>query len=645
MLEKTFHAGNIAASFGVVATAADLTFAGGAATSIGAALSGIALFKNLDRRDKQLSKSMAATMQEAMQRQSLSTGQRKLVAQLLEQFKPTEAEIAQGNMEATKVASNLCDRVRRTATDPAHQNEAIITAFGAVVEQTLGPHLNDAVGMSPQMTAVFQVLLERSEQSGRADTLRDEGITEKAIIRLAQRVAADTEDVGQAWLELQNAMDVAVRVQADGRVTSNHGDFVDEVLKRVAELSAEGEYESAGDAINEALAREEEESLARRLKLLDRGVEVALLDRDTDRAAELLVQGVSLKIELDQSPYNGIFANALAYLNEGTRNGSSLFLELASRLFLRCVDLSRTNSEKINALGNIALIEFSLGQRSASPDHLLNAAKLFQDLLELAPKESHRIVWANTQTNLGNVLRTLGEREMEPTKLFEAKTALSYSLEAFDRDGEPLDWAQSKNDLGIVYYIISVNYGQPSSLEHAIECYHDALSKFSRMRNPIHWSMVQHNLGNALSTLGELNGDSNLIDQSISAFRKALQKRDPADVPPLWAKTKHGIANSLAERGYYSKDVAILEEAKVAFSSAFTVRTLENSPRDWAGTKRSYSDFMLKYFEVTGDVEKLEVAEAAARDALQIYEIDGAQSFIHSLKSLIRRIKAYRDAL
>jgi len=109
--------------------------------------------------------------------------------------------------------------------------------------------------------ALSEKLMQLAEQQGRADTLRDEGITEKAIIRLAQRISASTDDLGQAWLNLQNAMDIAVRVQAEGQGGSNHGDFVDTVLARVAELSRDGAYTEAGDAIEAALAEQQAKTL------------------------------------------------------------------------------------------------------------------------------------------------------------------------------------------------------------------------------------------------------------------------------------------------------------------------------------------------------------------------------------------------
>ncbi|MEO0872650.1 MAG: hypothetical protein AAFY19_11955, partial [Pseudomonadota bacterium] len=109
-------------------------------------------------------------------------------------------------------------------------------------------------------------------------------------IRLAQRIAREIEDVGQAWLELQSAMDIAVRVQQDGKTGSNHEGFVDEVLRRVADLAAEGEYERANAETDQAL----EHLDARKSRVLQQGVEVALLTGDTERATRLLVRQADL---------------------------------------------------------------------------------------------------------------------------------------------------------------------------------------------------------------------------------------------------------------------------------------------------------------------------------------------------------------
>lgn len=80
----------------------------------------------------------------------------------------------------------------------------------------------------------LQKLLDIAETKGMSDRRHAEGIADTATIRLAQRIATGTGDVGQARLELQNGMNIAVRVQKEGHTPSNHGDFVDNVLRRMA---------------------------------------------------------------------------------------------------------------------------------------------------------------------------------------------------------------------------------------------------------------------------------------------------------------------------------------------------------------------------------------------------------------------------
>jgi len=80
-------------------------------------------------------------------------------------------------------------------------------------------------------------LFDQATKVGSTAEMLKQGIIETTIIELAQRIAGKTDDLDQAWLTLQDAMDTAVGVQREGRRTSNHGDFVNEVLARVAELA------------------------------------------------------------------------------------------------------------------------------------------------------------------------------------------------------------------------------------------------------------------------------------------------------------------------------------------------------------------------------------------------------------------------
>ena len=60
-------------------------------------------------------------------------------------------------------------------------------------------------------------------------------------------------------------------VQADGHNTSNHGGFVDEVMRRVAKLAPLGEYAGASAQIAKALDESEAAYQAKQKRLMDRG--------------------------------------------------------------------------------------------------------------------------------------------------------------------------------------------------------------------------------------------------------------------------------------------------------------------------------------------------------------------------------------
>jgi hypothetical protein len=57
----------------------------------------------------------------------------------------------------------------------------------------------------------------------------------------------------------------------DGHNTSNHGSFVDEVMRRVAKLAPLGEYAGASAQISEALDEGEAAYQAKQTRLMDRG--------------------------------------------------------------------------------------------------------------------------------------------------------------------------------------------------------------------------------------------------------------------------------------------------------------------------------------------------------------------------------------
>lgn len=194
----------------------------------------------------------------------------------------------------------------------------------------------DTAAIRKDTTAIRQDMVTREDfarlealirQTPNAPAARASGITDAALIELARRVSADVADLQQAFRELVNAVEIAIRVQQEGRQGSNLGAFVDEVLARVAELAATGAYDEATAAIDAALAREAEEarllderqqeSRARSLRLLDAGIEQDLLRREADSAAVRLVR----KAEIERPEGASLFDHLRAVRKEWYERG------------------------------------------------------------------------------------------------------------------------------------------------------------------------------------------------------------------------------------------------------------------------------------------------------------------------------------
>jgi len=101
-IDKSLHAGNIVASFGAVATAADITFCGGAAGMIGGALSGLAIFKQANPETQALAQQMAQRLDDTLSRASLNQSRRAIAAQMMKAYGPQADDIAQGNNDAAR---------------------------------------------------------------------------------------------------------------------------------------------------------------------------------------------------------------------------------------------------------------------------------------------------------------------------------------------------------------------------------------------------------------------------------------------------------------------------------------------------------------------------------------------------------------
>jgi tetratricopeptide (TPR) repeat protein len=443
MVAKVLHAGNIAVVIGSVAAAADVTVTGGAGAAIATALSGVELFKKADKNQRALARELATAYDAHIANSHLPEGRTKVLRQMIAQFPVSLTDMAQGGKIADVVATVVCARIKTEAADPAKKSKTALGDYHTLLAKTLVPFLEP----QDDNDAMLQELLRRTTINDAAKRLHESGVTENTLIKQARRMAGDTPDLEAAWAELQNAMEIAVKVQADGHSPSNHGDFVDEVMRRVAELAAQGEYASASAQIAEALDEGDAAYQAKQTRLMGRGVDIALLDGDSAGAAQLLVRKADMEAG-GQIEFEDLRRTQNTYYEKGRDKGIALDLKVAIDLAQMKVARARTADERGTALNDLGAALQTLGERDSDTQRLEQAVVAYERALEEWTQDRVPMDWATTQNNLGNALAILGNRESDTQRLEHAVVAYERALEEWTQDRVPMDWATTQNNLG-----------------------------------------------------------------------------------------------------------------------------------------------------------------------------------------------------
>ena len=164
--------------------------------------------------------------------------------------------------------------------------EGVLAFLQDEVLQPRAPSQTAKLDALPDSVAhkVAEMLVAELDRREEIKTAQLAGVERSEIIQLAKRISAHVSDFGQALLELERAVEIAIKVQADGARGTNTDNFVDEVLRRVAALSAKGQHKDAGTEADKAFAQWERDEAERQeaalqagVKLLDAGINQACL--------------------------------------------------------------------------------------------------------------------------------------------------------------------------------------------------------------------------------------------------------------------------------------------------------------------------------------------------------------------------------
>ncbi|KPP93060.1 MAG: hypothetical protein HLUCCA08_10700 [Rhodobacteraceae bacterium HLUCCA08] len=446
------------------------------------------------------------------------------------------------------------------------------------------------------------------------ERLNAAGVTERSITELARTIAEDVEDLPTAWAELQNAMDIAVRVQREGATPSNHGDFVDTVLAEVARLSREGLHGKATDALAEAWAREEQETAARKARIAASAVEQAVLDRDADTAATWLVRQAEADGPVGVDALRTVF---MEWYEHGRDKGLNFDLEVAIALARLIRDQAQTADQRGAAGNDLGNALATLGERDSGTARLEQAVAAYRAALQEFTYDRVPLGWAMTQANLGTALRALGERDSGTARLEQAVAAFRAALEEWTRDRVPLDWARTQANLGNALRVLGERDSGTARLEQAVAAFRAALEERTRDRVPLDWARTQANLGNALRALGERDSGTARLEQAVAAYRAALEELNCDRVPLDWARTQMNLGTALHALGARDSGTAHLDQAVAAYRAALQELPRDRVPLDWARTQMNLGTALHALGARDSGTARLEQAVAAYRAALQ----------------------------
>lgn len=460
-----------------------------------------------------------------------------------------------------------------------------------------------------------------------SNRVQEAGLTEARLLALARRIGAKVIDLDSAFVELDRAVTVAVEVQTRGTLGSNTDHFIDEVLARMAALSAENLDSEAAAEADRAFAEWEERQkleVEKGVALLKAGLRADILRRDAESAARRIERVVELETPEPELRFAKLQAKWKGWHDRGRNVGILFDLEVSIWLARLALGAACGPDQRADGLWQLAVSLASRGEPGTVTEWHYKALDAIGIAVDECTRDSAPIHWARAQNTLGNVLGELGEREGRRDYLEQAIVAYHGALKVYKRNPFPLDWAGAQMNLGIAYRRIGVRESDTRSIKRAVKALDAALLEFDPDSNAIEWSLSQMNLGNAFVTLGERESGSRRLLQAVAAYRASLRATNRATRPVDWAMRRSHLSAALwtlGDRLYSQGDregsLSSLRRALAAVRPALSV--LEGRHlllRHWAGAQGNFGNAARTYGKLTDDVAVLECAVTAYRSAL-----------------------------
>jgi tetratricopeptide (TPR) repeat protein len=382
------------------------------------------------------------------------------------------------------------------------------------------------------------------ETSGFILKAENEGLERRMIIALARRLKPNAiMNMDQAIGELEDAIEIALRVIERGKQEGAHEDFLNDIFARMADYTKSGELDKAAIEIDEALARLDREDGKRqakimqsRIALLEAGFDHDMMRGDALSAAKKFSESERLKgdalnvsyffsrppphrldsLEGYESGQEGIYPYgalnaelALLLLPKANSHDSFVLSDHFGRTVVRLIEgglyvdrieeavegyrrsfdivpVDISSEVKIFSLNNFGCALLKLGEKSGSKPPLMEAIKVFQEVLETAAVDKpvlHERHLATFHHNLGFVHAVLAQRTGNEEDWIASIEAYRNALALLERNEKSsrFDRARTSHYLSCAYFELGVRRNLTSDFEKAYETFETARKDFYRI--------------------------------------------------------------------------------------------------------------------------------------------------------------------
>ena len=431
----------------------------------------------------------------------------------------------------------------------------------------------DALPDTDQLRTIFAEELAKAQAKG---------VEQSVVLALARRITPTVQNVEEAIVQLDSAIDAFVRQRDAAARGTNFGDLIDAALREIAERNAAADFERGAEVGDRAYARlqeQETELKAARIRMAEVNLDQARLLSDAERIAHWHMERLSFDGELFSQAYGAL----QAYRNRGVTHGIRLDLDVSIAMSRRLLEAASTDPIRGLAANALGIAMTDQGKRTAGAEGLsllAQAAAAFNAALAASSKEVTRGIWTTAQSNLGGALHAQAMRNAGKEKaalLSKAVDAYRAALKFTFKNTMPNEWASTQNNLAIALRAqgtMAPNAKGEALLSEAIATYREILSVYTRDTAPNDWAMAHNNLGGALKTLGEMIGSPKgkpFLLEAIEAFEDALTIRTRHEMPANWAMTQYNLAVTYEALADLNED----REDNLARTEAGLVNTLE----------------------------------------------------------------------